>query len=285
MNDKITIVECPRDAMQGMNEFIPTADKIKLINSLAATGFPVVDFGSFVSPKAMPQMADTGAVLNGLENNNSSLLVIVANERGAREAVEESRIAIVGYPLSVSETFQKRNSNKTIVESLEELVTIQQLCQERKKELVVYLSMAFGNPYNDPYSIDIVKQFAGVLISIGVKTIAISDTVGLATPEEVEELYRSLSEESVDVTWGLHLHARPEQAEEKVKAAITAGCRRIDGAVLGYGGCPMAKDELVGNINTRLIIHVAEEFGLDHGLDLQQFEQAEKIAQTTFRAN
>ena len=270
--------------MQGIKKFIPTNEKLELLNALSAVGYPVIDFGSFVSPKAVPQMKDTKELLELLDSgkSNSRLLAIVANLRGAQEAAGYKAVDIIGYPLSVSETFQVKNSNKHIVESLEELVQLKGLTDQKGKELVVYLSMAFGNPYGDPYSIEIVEQFAGVLISLGVKTIAISDTVGLATPEEVSNIYSRLSNLDSTITWGLHLHARPEHAEEKIKAAIAAGCRRLDGAILGYGGCPMANDELVGNINTRTIINVCDSLGLEHGLDSTKFTTAEAIANRVF---
>ena len=278
MSKKLTIVECPRDAMQGMPQLIPVAEKVSLLKAIIAAGFKTVDFGSFVSPKAVPQMADTLEVLKQLNPGQTNLLAIIANLRGAETAVEQAKVAVLGYPLSISETFQQRNSNKSIVASLEELVKIIELTNNHRKELVVYLSMAFGNPYNDPYSLEIVREFAGILASLGVRTIAISDTVGLATPGEINELYRSLIAAYPAMAWGLHLHARPEDTREKVKAALEAGCRRLDGAILGFGGCPMAKDDLVGNINTRLLLEVAEALGLEHGIDHARFTEAERIA-------
>ena len=282
MTDQLKIIECPRDAMQGIEPLIATSEKVRLLESMLRVGFPVIDFGSFVSPKAVPQMADTAAVLDRLTPNGTKLLAIIANRRGAEIAVAKNKVAVLGYPLSISETFQQRNSNKTIVASLEELVGIIDLADKNGKELVVYLSMAFGNPYGDPYSIEIAAQFAGVLSSLGVATIAISDTVGLATPKQVDELYSTLSREYPGIEWGIHLHASPDDTEKKIKAALLAGCRRIDGAILGFGGCPMAEDKLIGNINTRAIITIAEELGLSHDLDLERFTEAEKIAGEVF---
>ena len=282
MNRKLTIVECPRDAMQGLAEQISTTDKVKLHSALITAGFSILDFGSYVSPKAIPQMADTQEVLELLQPDNTKLLAIVANLRGAETAAQQSKISILGYPLSISETFQQRNSNKSIVESLEELVQIVELTKQYNKELVVYLSMAFGNPYNDPYSIAMVNEFAGVLVALGIETIAISDTVGLASADEVSNLFNSLSNANPMVEWGLHLHARPDNTDEKLRSALNAGCRRIDGAVLGFGGCPMAKDDLVGNINTRSIIKIAEELQLEHGIDLAKFQIAEDMARKIF---
>jgi len=282
--DKITIVECPRDAMQGIANFIPTDIKVEYLNKLLAVGYPVLDFGSFVSPKAVPQMRDTSQVLAQLDRSKtkSELLAIVANLRGAEEACESSGVDIIGYPMSVSETFQKRNTNKTIVESLEEIMLLVELTTKKQKSLVIYLSMAFGNPYGDPYAIEIVSQFAGVLVSLGIKTISISDTIGLATAKEVGEVFSQVSMISEEISWGLHLHARPENAAEKIKAGMVAGCRRFDGAILGFGGCPMAKDELIGNIDTRTILEVAKELKMPHELDEIAFLEAEQLAKAVF---
>jgi len=284
MKNKLTIIECPRDAMQGISTFIPTAKKAEYLNKLLRVGFPVLDFGSFVSPKAVPQMRDTDLVLEQLDRSNTDteLLAIVANQRGAEKACQSSGVDIIGYPMSVSETFQKRNSNKTIVESLEEIMVLLELTEKKGKSLVIYLSMAFGNPYGDPHDLETVSQFAGVLCSLGIKTISISDTVGLATAEEVGQLFGQLSMISNEVDWGLHLHARPDNAVDKVKAGLAAGCRRFDGAILGYGGCPLAKDELVGNIDTRNIFELATELDLSHNLDEKHFLEAERLAKAIF---
>ena len=285
MEDKIKVIECPRDAMQGLERFIPTFTKIDYLNALLEDGFHTIDFGSFVSPKAVPQMRDTGELLAGLNKSSSQLLAIVANLRGAETALSHDRVRYIGYPLSVSETFQVKNSNKTIVQSLEELVVIAEKCQEAKKELVVYLSMGFGNPYNDPYQPGTVAQFADILISLGVQIISISDTVGLASPKEIEDVFKTVATLNDKVEWGLHLHASPNNAEDKVRAALDAGCRRLDGAILGFGGCPFAKDELVGNLDTRSIIKIASELGYRHDLDLDAFTKAEELAYKVFNQN
>jgi hydroxymethylglutaryl-CoA lyase len=282
MDNKLKIIECPRDAMQGMEEFIPTDKKLSYLNKLLEVGFDSLDFGSFVSPKAVPQLKDTTEVVGQLNKSSTKLLAIVANLRGAEDALAFDNVNYLGYPMSVSETFQKKNANKSIVESLEDLAQISELCQASKKELVVYISMGFGNPYGDPYSIDFVNQFSDILVSIGASVISLSDTVGLANPDEVSQLFRSVSKVSDKVEWGVHLHAEPIGAKEKVRAALNAGCRRIDGAVLGYGGCPMAENDLVGNINTRTIIEVASELGLNSGVDEVKYNEAELMASTIF---
>lgn len=284
MSDYLKIIECPRDAMQGLPAFIPTADKVKYLKQLLKVGFDTIDFGSFVSPKAVPQMKDTAAVLEQIDlaSTDAKLLAIVANHRGAETAASFKEIAYLGYPLSISETFQKKNTNKTIVESLEEVLRINQLASDNNKELVLYLSMGFGNPYGDPYSIDIVKEFAGILLSLDIKIISLADTVGLATAEEVSGLFSEVKQLSNNVEWGLHLHASPVNAGDKIKAAIAAGCRRIDGAILGLGGCPFAKDELVGNLNTRTILQTADSLGLAYHLDEKEFWRAEEQAHRIF---
>ena len=285
MDNKIKVIECPRDAMQGIERFIPTTTKIDYLNALLEVGFHTIDFGSFVSPKAVPQMSDTSDLLPRLKQSSSQLLAIVANLRGAETAITHERIRYIGYPLSVSETFQLKNSNKTIVQSLEELVVITEKCQKANKKLVVYLSMGFGNPYDDPYEAKIVAQFADILISLGVQIISISDTVGLASPKEIEDVFKTVASVNNKVEWGLHLHANPKNAEDKVRAALNAGCRRLDGAILGFGGCPFAKDELVGNLNTRNIIQIASEMGYNHDLDIEAFTRAEELANTVFNQN
>ena len=282
MTRQLTIIECPRDAMQGITNFIPTGEKVRLLSALLEVGYPVIDFGSFVSPKAIPQMADTAEVLEQLEPKTTKLLAIIANLRGAQAAVSKDKVAILGYPLSISETFQQRNSNKSIVESLEELVEIAELAQVNGKELVVYLSMAFGNPYNDPYSVGMVSEFAGILASIGVKTMAISDTIGLATATEVGNLFTELSRQNPSIEWGLHLHARPDNTKEKLRAALSAGCSRIDGAILGYGGCPMADDDLVGNMPMEKLLSFAQARHIETDINNLAFESAYNKALDTF---
>jgi hydroxymethylglutaryl-CoA lyase len=284
MKKNLKIIECPRDAMQGMETFIATDKKVAYLNKLLSVGFDTLDFGSFVSPKAVPQMKDTAEVLSQLTLTDTStkLLAIIANLRGAEEAAAYAQVDYLGYPMSVSETFQHKNTNKSIVESLEELMAISELCQRKNKQLVIYISMAFGNPYGDNYSTDIVTQFAGILESLGAAVISLADTVGLATAEEVKDLFISVSSISSQVEWGVHLHAAPQDANGKVMAALAAGCSRIDGAILGYGGCPMADNELVGNINTRTIIDVANELGFDSNLNQSRFNEAELMASSLF---
>lgn len=255
----IKIIECPRDAMQGMNTFIPTESKIKYINQLLCVGFDTIDFGSFVSPKAIPQMKDTLQVFEGLQRNSSQtkLLAIVANTRGGQDAVRLEGIDYLGFPLSISETFQIRNTNKSIAEALNTVNDLMDLCIKSSKELVVYLSMGFGNPYNDPYSSDMVVQFAGILKSIGIKIISIADTVGMATVDQISSLIKTLNTSfDAQTEFGVHLHSSPHTSKDKIMAAYEAGCRRFDGALLGFGGCPMADDELIGNIDTQQILDV-----------------------------
>ena len=284
MEKTLKIIECPRDAMQGIDPFIATEKKVAYLKKLLSVGFDTLDFGSFVSPKAVPQMRDTTDVVAQLDlsQSDTKLLAIIANIRGAQEAVKIGHIHYLGYPLSISETFQYKNTNKTIVQSLEELVSIAELCKQHDKELVVYISMGFGNPYGDKYSTDIVTQFAGILVSLGVSVISLADTVGLATPDEIKDLFSSIKAISKQVEWGVHLHAAPHESRAKIEAALNAGCRRIDGALLGYGGCPMADNELVGNINTRTILEVAQELGFEPKLNQSRFNEAELLASTIF---
>jgi len=284
MDKSLKIIECPRDAMQGIDKFIATEKKVEYLNKLLRVGFDSLDFGSFVSPKAVPQMKDTASIVPQLElsGSDTKLLAIIANVRGAQEAVAFDQIHYLGYPMSISETFQYKNTNKSTVQSLEELSEISELCKQKKKELVVYISMGFGNPYEDQYSTDIVMQFAGILVSLGASVISLADTVGLATPGEISQLFKSVKAISDDVEWGVHLHAAPQDAKAKIEAAINAGCLRIDGAILGYGGCPMADNDLVGNINTRTIIDVANSLGLNTNLNQQRFNEGELLASTIF---
>ncbi len=281
---KLKIVECPRDAMQGIGKFIPTEKKVAYLNKLLSLGFDTLDFGSFVSPRAVPQMRDTAAVVPQLAAGSTAtaLLAIVANQRGAEEAVKFDKIRYVGYPMSVSETFQLKNTNKTIARSLEELARISALCQQHQKGLVVYISMGFGNPYGDPYTPETVAQFADGLITLGANVISLADTVGLATAKEVHALFSTVKQAGDDIAWGVHLHATPAMAREKIAAAIEAGCYRLDGAILGYGGCPMAGNHLVGNINTRDILAVAAAKGFSTGIDPQAFAEAEAMAAAIF---
>ena len=245
----IKLIECPRDAMQGWKTFIPTEKKVEYLNSLLKVGFDTIDFGSFVSPMAIPQMADTARVLKYLdwELSNSKLLAIVANLRGAEEASVYDAISYLGFPLSVSETFQQRNTNSSIRESLKRVEEMQNICIKTGKELVIYISMGFGNPYGDLYDEDIVFERINQLVAMDIKIISLADTVGVATPEQVYDMTSYLVESLPGVEIGVHLHSTPDNWKEKLEAAIKAGCKRFDGALKGIGGCPMADDELVGN--------------------------------------
>jgi hydroxymethylglutaryl-CoA lyase len=277
------IIECPRDAMQGIESFIPTAEKIKYLNQLLKVGFDTIDFGSFVSPKAVPQMRDTAQVLGNLEidRSKSKLLAIVANARGAKDALEFDEISYLGYPISISETFQVKNTNKTIAESFNILNDIQELCIEKNRSLVAYISMGFGNPYGDPYAQEIVLKFTDILRSLKIQIISLSDTIGVATADSIRKLYTRLTNEFTDLELGCHLHSRAETALKKIEAAYLAGCRRLDGCIRGYGGCPMAEDELTGNLPTELIIEVAEGLGEKIEIDREQFGKSLIMASNT----
>jgi hydroxymethylglutaryl-CoA lyase len=279
------LIECPRDAMQGIKEFIPTDKKAQYINALLEVGFDTIDFGSFVSPKAIPQMADTAEVLARLDmrKTKSKLLAIVANERGADEAVRYAEISYLGFPLSISETFQKRNTNKSIEEALQELENIHGLCVANNKTLVTYLSMGFGNPYGDPYDVGIVEEFADKLNNLGVKIISLADTTGVSNKEDIHYLFKSLTFRFPDVEFGAHLHSTPQKAIEKIEAAYKAGCRRFDSAMKGFGGCPMANDDLVGNIASEELMKFfkAENIQLPD-IDQEKFMKAYTIAGSIF---
>jgi len=255
-SNMVRLVECPRDAMQGWSRFIPTEKKIEYLNALLQVGFDSLDFGSFVSPKAIPQMADTKEVISRINPGNSKtrLLAIVANTRGAEDAALYPAIQDMGFPFSISETFQQRNTNASIQKSVETVAAIQEICFLSGKRLVVYISMAFGNPYGDPWSDDIALLWIRQLVEMGVEVISLADTVGLADPALVHELTRLLITEFPDIESGVHLHSRREYSIEKLEAAFSAGCRRFDGALNGIGGCPMAGDELVGNMDSLLMI-------------------------------
>jgi hydroxymethylglutaryl-CoA lyase len=246
------IVECPRDAMQGIKQLIPTELKAKYINTLLKVGFDTIDFGSFVSPKAIPQLVDTADVLKQLDlsNTKSKLLAIVANQRGAQDACNFEEINYLGFPFSISETFQQRNANSSIAESLIRVEEIQTLCLQHKKELVVYISMAFGNPYGDLWNSDIVINWTKKLSDLGIKIIALSDTIGVSNPENINYLFSNIIPEFKNVEIGAHLHSTKEKASEKIDAAYKSGCKRFDVAIHGFGGCPMAADDLTGNLAT-----------------------------------
>ena len=276
------IIECPRDAMQGIKDFIPTAQKVAYLNSLLKVGFDTLDFGSFVSAKAIPQMRDTANVLFQLDDSNTRLLAIVANQRGAYEACSFERIDDLGYPFSVSETFQQRNTNKSIDQSLSLVEKLQNTCERYDKSLVVYMSMAFGNPYKEHWHEDIVAKWGEKLSDLGVKTIALSDTIGVSNPDNIKPLFSLLIEEYPQIEWGAHLHTHLESWREKVEAAYNSGCRRFDGAIKGYGGCPMAKDDLVGNMPTEKLLSFTQEKKIETAINTLAFESAYNKAIDTF---
>jgi hydroxymethylglutaryl-CoA lyase len=280
IKQNFTIVECPRDAMQGLHQFIPTKNKIKYLQRLLDVGFHTIDAGSFVSPKAIPQMADTKEVLDGLDLSatKSKLLCIVANERGAREAADAAQVSYLGYPFSISETFQKRNTNKSIAQSLELVDIILDVCGKQQKELVLYISMGFGNPYQEEWSPELLVDWAGKLIEKGVGIISLSDTVGVAKPDDIRQAFSHLNASFPEVVFGAHLHTPYNDWRSRVEAAYQGGCRRFDGAIQGLGGCPMAKDDLVGNMPTEKLISFAEEQKQNHGLNMLAFESAYNIA-------
>ena len=280
----IKLIECPRDAMQGWKNFIPTEKKIHYINSLLKVGFDTIDFGSFVSAKAIPQMADTAEVVRSLESGAGStkLLAIVANLRGAEEAAVFDQITYLGFPFSVSETFQQRNTNSSIDESLKRVEEIQHLCTDRKKKLVIYISMAFGNPYDDLYDADIVFNWVEKLVELDIEIISLADTVGIATPGQVYDMTSYLVESLPTTEIGVHLHSTFENWHQKLDAAIKAGCKRFDGALKGIGGCPMANDELVGNMNTEWMIDYFENHGINAGLDRNALQESLRIAEEIF---
>ena len=257
----IKLVECPRDAMQGLQDFVPTKLKAQYINLLLKVGFDTIDFGSFVSAKAIPQMRDTAELVKllDLSHTNTKLLAIIANERGAKDACEFEEINYLGFPFSVSETFQQRNTNSSIEESLTRVEVIQNLCDHNKKELVVYLSMGFGNPYGDDWNVEILCQWTKALIKKGVKILSIADTTGVSTVEKINEIYPYLLKQFTQIEWGMHLHSTPETSFQKIEAAFTAGCTRIDSAIKGFGGCPMATDNLTGNIATENVLTYLKE--------------------------
>ncbi|MDN3203437.1 hydroxymethylglutaryl-CoA lyase [Algoriphagus sediminis] len=278
------LIECPRDAMQGIPNFIDTAIKAAYINQLAHVGFDTIDFGSFVSPKAIPQMRDTAEVLEllDLHDTESKLLAIVANVRGAEDALQFEEIDYLGFPLSISETFQKRNTNASITEALKTVEEIQNRCEVKGKALVTYLSMGFGNPYGDPYSPELVAEFVEKLDELGIKIISLSDTIGSASPALITELFEVQIPSFPHIEFGAHLHSRKEDVSAKVKAGVEAGCTRFDGALNGFGGCPMAKDDLVGNMATEQMIETLEGLGYDLGLNKAELQEAMKLTSFVF---
>jgi hydroxymethylglutaryl-CoA lyase len=274
---EVKLVECPRDAMQGLHDFIPTDVKVRYLDLLLKTGFDTIDIGSFVSHKAIPQMADTAEMLTRIntEGSRSKLLVIVANERGAEDAVKHGNVSYLGYPFSISETFQQRNTNTSIEGSWARTAHIAETARKAGKEMVVYISMAFGNPYGDPWNADIALHWTERLVNeLGVRIIALSDTVGVAEPKDVAAMFSALIPAMPNVEFGAHLHARPDNWKPKTDAAWNAGCRRFDGALKGYGGCPMAEDELVGNLAMDRFIADLEERGIRTGIDRKMLEKS-----------
>ena len=280
------IIECPRDAMQGFSKFIPTDKKINYINELLKVGFDTIDLGSFVSKEKIPQLADTSKVIKSINMNNTTtkLLVIVGNERGANEAVNFDEISYLGFPFSISETFQKRNINSSVKDSLKRLENIQNLCVKSNKKLVTYLSMAFGNPYGDEWSIYIVAHWAEKLLKeFGINILSLSDTIGTSNPNVINWLFTKLINEFQDVEFGAHLHSSASNFKEKIQAAYDAGCRRFDGSILGIGGCPLADDNLVGNIPTEKMIEIFENKSENLSINKQALNNSLKIATKIFQ--
>jgi hydroxymethylglutaryl-CoA lyase len=274
---KVKLIECPRDAMQGIkSHFISTEAKAQYINALLRVGFDTIDFGSFVSPKAIPQMRDTVEVLSKLDlsNTQSKLLAIVANIRGAAEASQFEKITYLGYPFSISENFQMRNTGKTIAESIEILNEILSIAAKTNKEVVAYLSMGFGNPYGDPWNVEIVSNWTEKLSKMGVKILSLSDTVGSSTPKIIDYLFSNLIPAYPTIEFGAHLHTTPTSWFEKVDAAYKAGCNRFDGAIMGYGGCPMAKDDLTGNMPTEKLVSYFNQQKVTTNINAMSFESA-----------
>ena len=280
----IKLIECPRDAMQGIKQFIPTDLKAQYINQLLKVGFDTLDFGSFVSPKAIPQMRDTADVLNCLDLSftKSKLLAIVANKRGAVDACQFEEISYLGYPFSISETFQLRNTNATIEESVERVQNIQDICTNSGKSLVVYISMGFGNPYGDEWNVEIVQKWVDQLYEMDIKILSLSDTIGVSNPENISYLFSNLIPNYPEIIFGAHLHTQPHNWKEKVKAAYDNGCRRFDGAIKGYGGCPMAKDELTGNMATENMVAYFEQIKENLEINHAAFEKSLKLSSEVF---
>ncbi|PIB28101.1 hydroxymethylglutaryl-CoA lyase [Maribacter sp. 4U21] len=286
MSEKVKIIECPRDAMQGIKDFIPVHEKVRYIQSLLSCGFDTIDFGSFVSPKAIPQMVDTAEVLAKLDlsRTTSKLLAIVANVRGAKAAALHPEIQYLGFPFSISENFQMRNTHKTVAESVVTLEEIFNIADAANKEVVTYISMGFGNPYGDPWNVDIVGEWTEKMASMGAKILSLSDTVGTSDPETITYLFSNLIPKYPNIEFGAHLHTTPTKWHEKVNAAYKAGCRRFDGAVQGFGGCPMAKDELTGNMPTEKILSYFTAEKASTGVNWLAFEAAYNKASELFGA-
>jgi len=283
-NTPIKLIECPRDAMQGIHEFIPTAVKAEYINLLLQVGFDTIDFGSFVSEKTIPQLKDTGDVLSRLDLSSSvsKLLAIVANLRGAQEAATHEAITYLGFPFSISETFQQRNTNSSISKSMDTVKQLLEICDKRNKEAVIYLSMGFGNPYGDPWNAEIVGHWADELVGNGVKILALSDTTGVSSPEKIQELLPPLINRFNDIEIGLHLHSTPGTRFEKIEAAYACGCRRFDSALKGFGGCPMAADDLTGNMATEDLIGYLSAKAEPLNLNMEKWQEAVWFSQKVF---
>ncbi|WP_293301587.1 hydroxymethylglutaryl-CoA lyase [Pedobacter sp. UBA4863] len=282
-NAPIKLIECPRDAMQGLHDFVPTELKVAYLNLLLQVGFDTLDFGSFVSPKAIPQMRDTEEVLAQLDLSGSTkLLAIVANLKGVENAVKHPEITYLGFPFSISETFQQRNTNSSIAQSLNTVEEMLNLCDKHKKQAVVYLSMGFGNPYGDEWNTDIVAHWTNKLVQKGVKIISVADTIGVSTPEKIKAIFPPLVKQFPDIEFGLHLHSTPQQRLEKIEAAFTAGCTRMDSALKGFGGCPMAADDLTGNIATEDVIAYLTEQGVQLNLDMEKWGEAMMVSGQIF---
>ncbi|WP_340157781.1 hydroxymethylglutaryl-CoA lyase [uncultured Maribacter sp.] len=283
-NSKIKIVECPRDAMQGIKKFIPTDEKVRYLQSLLGCGFDTLDFGSFVSPKAIPQMVDTAEVLSKLDlsKTKSKLLSIVANVRGAEDAVTHAEVDYLGFPFSISENFQMRNTHKTIAQSVETLQEIFNIADAANKEVVTYISMGFGNPYGDPWNVEIVGEWTERLAKMGAKILSLSDTVGSSDPETISYLFSNLIPKYPNIEFGAHLHTTPTKWHEKVAAAYESGCKRFDGAIQGFGGCPMAKDDLTGNMPTEKMLSYFTSQKVVTGINAMTFEAAYNKATELF---
>ena len=281
---KLKIIECPRDAMQSIKKFIPTEKKIKYVQSLLEVGFDSIDVGSFVSKKVIPQLSDTGEVISSLdlEDKKTKLLVIIANIKGAEIASTYNQISNVGYPFSISENFQMRNTNKTINESFLNLIEINKIISGAEKKLVVYLSMCFGNPYGEVWNFNMIDKWISKLSDQGFNMISLSDTIGSATPSMINEVYSYFSAKYSNIMFGLHLHTHPNSWREKIDASFDSGCIRIDGAIQGFGGCPMASDKMIGNMPTEKIFSYCQEKGLDSGINPLKFEVAYNYASDIF---
>ncbi|MBP9881403.1 MAG: hydroxymethylglutaryl-CoA lyase [Chitinophagales bacterium] len=278
------LVECPRDAMQGLHDFIPTDKKVAYINQLLKVGFDTIDFGSFVSPKAIPQMSDTADVLAqlNLSETNSKLLAIIGNVRGAEDAVKHKQITYLGFPFSISETFQQRNINSSITESVERVKEIKQLCDDNGKKLMIYISMGFGNPYGDPWSAEVAAEWVEKLVTMDIKYVSLADTIGVANPESITYLFSHLIPKFPGVDFGAHLHTTPDAWLEKIDAAYKSGCTRFDGAIKGFGGCPMAADDLTGNMPTENIIQYFDHQKVSMGINKYEFRESVRKALVTF---